>query len=132
MYEADALQAALYAALTAGTSVPWYDHVPPGTAYPYGVLGLVTETPEDLHDGDGSEVTATLHIWSDALGTRQVNETLREIDAALHHGTLSVSGARCWSVEREFTELLRDEDVATGRPLQHAVARYRISIQEVP
>ena len=130
MYAADALQAALYAALSGHIGAPVYDYVPPGAAMPYVVIGHLTETPDDLHDREGSDVTATLHIWSDATGTRETNEILAAMDAALHHRRLVVDGVHCWSVVREFTEILRDQDVETGRPLRHAVTRYRIGLQE--
>lgn len=127
MYAADAIQAAIYQVLT-GAGLTVYDYVPPGAAMPYVVIGHLTEAPHDLHDSEGSDVTATLHVWSDATGTRETNEILAVIDAALHHRALAIDGAHCWTVVREFTEILRDQDVETGRPLRHAVIRYRIGI----
>lgn len=131
MYEADALQAALYAALNGTITGGVYDQVPPGAAYPYTVIGHLTEEPVDLHDGEGSELTGTLHTWSAAPGTKEVNAILAEIDAVLHQRTLVVSGARCWSIEREFTQIVQDVDPETKRPLRHAVTRYRFGLEEV-
>ncbi|MFW6202598.1 MAG: DUF3168 domain-containing protein [Gemmatimonadota bacterium] len=131
MYAANALQAALVSALNDGTSLDWYDHVPPGTQYPYGEVGHITEAPEDLHDGDGSGLTATLHIWSNAPGTKATNDVLADVDDTLHHGTLTVSGARVVEVYREFTQVRKEgEDPDTGRPLRHGIARYRFSLEE--
>lgn len=132
MYEADALQAALYAALNGTITGGVYDQVPPGAAYPYTVIGHLTEEPDDLHDGEGSEITGTLHVWSAAPGTAEVNGILKEIDVVLHRGTLVITGARCWSVEREFTGPIdRDMDPETRKPLRHAVTRYRFGLEEV-
>lgn len=131
MYAADALQAAIYQALNGHVGAAVYDYVPPGTPYPYVVIGHLTEVPDDLHDREGSDVTATLHIWSDATGTKEVNDILAAMDAALHHRRLTVDGAHCWAVVREFTEVLRDQDVETGRPLRHAVARYRFGLEAI-
>lgn len=130
MYAADAVQAAIYQALT-GAGLTVYDYVPPGAQMPYVVIGHLTETPDELHDSEGSDLTATLHVWSDATGTKQTNDILAAIDAVLHHRALAVDGAHCWSCVREFTEVERDMDVETGRPLRHAIVRYRIGLQEV-
>ncbi|HEX7090640.1 MAG TPA: DUF3168 domain-containing protein [Longimicrobiales bacterium] len=133
MYAADAVQAAIYAALDGQIPGAVYDHVPPGTAMPYTVIGELTEVPADTHDRDGAELTATLHVWSAATGTREVNEILAAIDARLHHVQLpAAAGVRIVHTEREMTEIMRDEDITTGRPLRHAVVRYRLSVEEAP
>lgn len=130
MYEANALQAAIYTAIS-GTTGDTYDHIPTGAAYPYKVIGEITEAPDDLHDREGSDVTATFHIWSKALGTKETNAIKKEIDAALHHAELTVTGARVWSVTREFSTTLRDRDPDTGDVLRHGVVRYRFGMEAI-
>lgn len=129
MYEANALQAALVTWLGSNTSWDWYDYVPPGTPYDYGEVGEATEVPDDLHDGDGSSHTVTLHLWSAGLGTKAINECLEEIDA-LHHSTLTVTGATVAEIVREFSQTMKDRDPDTGGELRHGVARYRIDLEE--
>lgn len=130
MYATDALQQALYDTLYGSIDGGVYDHVPPGAGYPYTVLGDTTEIPDDTHDGDGSEVTATLHTWSAAQGMEEVNQIGEAIDDLLHHDLLTIAGARNWSAEREFSETLRDRDPDTGRILRHRVVRYRFRLEE--
>lgn len=130
MYAADAVQAAIYQDLNGALPCPVYDEAPPGSPMPYVVLGEWTDTPADTHDLDGSELTVTMHVWSDAPGTRETNEIMAAIDERLHHGQLVASGVRIVSIEREFAEVFREEDLTTGRQLRHAVLRYRITVQE--
>lgn len=131
MYAADAVQAAVFRVLDGHISVPVHDYVPPGTPMPYVVLGHATETPDELHGLAGSDLTVTLHVWSDATGTREAHTILAEIDAALHHARLDMDGAHCWACVRESTEVMHDEDIETGRPIRHAVVRYRIRVHAV-
>lgn len=129
MYEGHALQKAIYTALDGTLTGGVYDYVPPDAPYPYTVIGDGTEAPDDLHDNDGAEETITLHVWSRERGAKQVKTILKEIDAALHFGSLSPTGASVWTVEREFTEIMRDRDPDTGEELRHGVARYRIGME---
>lgn len=131
MYEANALQAAIYTALNGVITGAVVDHIPAGTEYPYTVVGEITEASDDLHDREGSDVTATLHIWSKALGTKETNAIKKEIDAALHHADLAVTGARVWSVTREFSTTLRDRDPDTNEVLRHGVVRYRFGMEAI-
>ena len=135
MYEANALQAALVTWLSENnTSIAWHDYIEPGTytagsTYTYGEVGEITEIPSDTHDDDGSEVTATLHVWTSEAGMKEINDAFKEVDA-LHHGSLTLSGARCYKIEREFTSTRRERDPDTGGELRHGIARYRFHLEE--
>lgn len=129
MYEAWELQKAAYSDLNGNITGGVYDHTPTGTDYPYTVIGEETERPEDTHDEDGSEHTLTLHIWSKALGSKEVKTIMKQIDARWHHGTVSVTGARCYKIEREFSDIKDDTDPEDGRRLRHGVVRYRFSLE---
>lgn len=129
MYAADALWTAVYAALNGALTGAVHDQVPAGTDYPYTVIGEATEVPDDLHDGEGSEMTGTLHVWSAAASGAEVDTIMEQIDDALHHADLTVAGARCWAVTREFSQTLRERDPETGNTLRHGVVRYRFSLE---
>lgn len=131
MYVADALWQAVYAALNGAITGAVYDQVPTDAAYPYTVIGESTDVPDDLHDGEGSEMTATLHVWSAAASGAEVDTIMAEIDAALHHTPPAVTGARLWSAEREFSTVLRDQDPDTGGPLRHGIMRFRFNLEEI-
>ena len=130
MYAADAVWQAIYAALNGTITGGVYDQVPPEARYPYTVIGESTDVPDDLHDVEGSEMTVTLHVWSAAGSGAEVDTIMAQIDTALHHAPPAVSGARLWSVEREFTAVMRDQDPDTGDPLRHGIMRFRLNLEE--
>lgn len=125
----NALTVALYTALNGAITGAVHDQVPTDATYPYTVIGEDTDTPDDLRDVGGQEVTTTLHTWSAAAGSKEVRTIRQEIDAVLHRAPLSLSGARCWYVAREFSQIIRDEDPDTGKPLRHGVTRYRFRVE---
>lgn len=133
MVDINALQQAIVGNLSPSVSATVWDEVAPGTDYPYIVVGEFTEVPAELHDQGGKDVTLTIHVWSDGLGSKETNKLLQEIEAVLHHGqgSLVINGARCWSMVREFSQILLDEDPDTGRTLRHGVVRYRAGLEEV-
>lgn len=124
------LQQAVYSRLngdatlttTLGASV--YDHVPDSAAFPYVVIGDVTEGPRDTMARTGRDVVLSVHCWSQYAGAKQVDEIANRVDALLDRWAPTVSGWTATTMLREFFESFRDADGTT----RHGVLRYRIHL----
>lgn len=85
------LQTALYAVLgealadagPGGAAVPVYDAVPEGAAFPYVTIGDDVVTDGPYLDLESEDVTATVHVWSQYAGRREVKLIAGRIKAAL-------------------------------------------------
>jgi hypothetical protein len=105
---------------TLGASV--YDHVSPGTAYPYVTIGEATEAPNDTMGQTGRDVTITVHYWSQLKGVEQVYKIHDRVDELLNDWM--PTGLTGWTsvvMRFEFFDSFRGPDGAT----RHGVARYR-------
>lgn len=102
------------------------DHVPEAQAFPYVVVGEFTEAPFHTFGRDGSEITATLHIWSQYRGWKECTEILALMNGVLDNTELEVEGYQVVSVRAEESQTIRDSDGKT----RHLVARYRFILQE--
>lgn len=107
---------------TLGAAV--YDHVPASAAFPYVVIGDVTEAPRDTMGVTGRDSTLTVHTWSQAAGSRQVKQIQSRIDALLDRWQPAVAGWKTTHMLHEFLETLRDPDGVT----RHGVQRYRVHV----
>lgn len=116
------LQAAVYAALTAGSpEYPTFAHVPQDTAYPYVVMGAWTGLPDGaLDEADALDATLTLHGWSGYHGPKEALEIADWIRGRLHHQ--EIAGA--WTCYEEFAEVFAEGE--GDDRLYHLVVRYRI------
>ena len=131
MYVGNAVWGAVYAALNGTINGGVHDgEAPPDTDYPYTILGEATEVTDEENDAEGSEMTGTLHVWSESEDGSELDTILAQIDAVLHRSDLTVAGARCWSVFREFTQAMMDPETnEEGRQLRHGVVRYRFKLE---
>lgn len=66
------------------------DHVPPGTAFPYVVLGETASSPMDSQGVSGSDITMTLHTYSRGGGMKEAKQIMSAIYDALHNASFSV------------------------------------------
>jgi hypothetical protein len=124
-----AVQAALYerlsadaalGAITGAASVR--DHVPPGTPFPYVVIGDMGSRPLDTQGGRGCEIAAELHAFSRAEGLAETKRILAALQDALHGADFAISGHRLVLCLCTGTEARLGEDGVT----RHGVARFRI------
>jgi Protein of unknown function (DUF3168) len=128
-----AIQQAVAAALGAsaevqgllGDPVRVYDHVPPGAAFPYAVIGTVAAKPYDDKDRTGFAATIAVDIWSRYRGTREVKDILQAVYDALHRTALSVTGQVFVSCEFAGVTIVPDGDGLTYRGTAH----YDIMVQ---
>lgn len=129
---AEPVQAMIYGALDGSISVPVYDEVPAGTAFPYVTIGDAIETRDDAHNRAGKNILATIHVWSRDTSSEEAQGISREIDALLDHQqkTLSVSGWTLVLIENELTRLLRVPNAGEGTATRHAVLQYRVRVHE--
>ena len=105
---------------TLGAAV--YDHVPDSVAFPYVVIGDITEAPNDTMGKTGRDMTVMVHTWSQAKGMLQVSNIQNRVDALLDRWAPTVTGWDATHMLQEFFETFRDPDGKT----RHGVARYRI------
>lgn len=115
-------QLANNAALTAliGSGRVW-DHVKPGAALPYVVIGDETAVDYGTSLTDAQEHTITVHTWSEAPTSLQVKRMQAAVRAALHERPLTLSAGTCAQIRQEFKETMRDPDGIT----HHGVQRFR-------
>lgn len=126
-----AVQAALYARLNVASVTnlaPVYDEAPEGTAFPYVLIGDVTERADNRMGGKvGKDLTLQVHAWTDKRGFDALHAIINAVDDLLDNYTgLTVTG---WVVN-----LLNFEDAQLLREglLRHAVLRYRLNLLEAP
>lgn len=123
------LQVALYGLFDAGLEVATYDFVPESAPYPYVVLGECIEVPDNDHGAYGSEVTCTIHVWTEAEGFAEGLAIVDDISRILDHQGqgLLLEGHRVVSVRRDFTRTMRDPNPR----LRHCPVRYRICTEQI-
>lgn len=120
------LQKAVFAALdgdaTLGALISGvFDHVPPGTEFPYVTVGEVTVRDESTMAKDGQVHTVTVHSWSRGRGRKELKQVMGEVYRILHKGTLAVAGQDVAGMMFEFADTLLDPDGLT----YHGVQRFR-------
>jgi uncharacterized protein DUF3168 len=125
-----ALQQALYTRLSGDTALVTtlgadvYDHVPDAAAFPYVVIGNVTEGPRDTMGRTGRDLSVTIHVWSQYPGMKQVKEIQSRVDELLDRWAPTVTGWSATQMQQEFFETFMDQDGIT----RHGVSRYGVHI----
>lgn len=114
--------------LTSTLGAAVYDDVPDGAAFPYVVIGDITEGPNDTMGTTGRDTTVVIHTFSQTESSKQVKQIQNRIDELLDRWKPTVSG---WSpaiggMQQEFFETFRDPDGIT----RHGVSRYRTHIHQ--
>ena len=102
-----------------------YDHVPPGTAFPYVTFGAVSVQPYDTKTEIGFEQIVTLNIWSRYRGSKEMKDILQALYDALHRASLSVSSEVFLLSEFHSADMAPLDDGLT----YHAAARFSITTQ---
>ncbi len=129
------VQQALYTRLAAQvSSATVYDDVPglpegmPNDKFPYIAIGEDFTGPWDTDDTLGSQVSATLHIWSRYEGKKETKEIMQEIYTALHRqaANLSATGYRFVDCLFDFSDIIDENDGNT----RHGVCRYIITVEQ--
>ncbi len=103
-----------------------YGNVPQQTAYPYVVLGDMTEVPFNMFGKDGKESTITLHAWSQYVGFKEALSIIDRVNEVLDNAAIIVDGFTLVLCQHETTNTLIDPDGIT----HHVTAGYRVTVQE--
>lgn len=120
------LQKAIYDRLKANLTCPVYDHVPDGVAMPYVTLGEDTAVDWSTKPVPGTEVTHTLHIWSDYSGMAEVKRIIDQVVQALTISPLTVEGFAVVMPRLDMVDTMRDPE-----GYRHGVVRFRFKVMEV-
>ena len=123
-----ALQKALHTALTTNAGLlallggpRVYDDVPRGAPFPYVTFAQTIERDWSTGGEEGREHVVTLHVWSRAAGSKEAQEIVGAVRAAIHDQPLALAGHRLVNLRHEFSEVRRDADGET----YHGLVRLR-------
>lgn len=109
-----ALQAALFQKLSASLTVPVFDAVPMGTAYPYVTLDYeVADNASPISGKKRENRLFYLSVWSNYKGQAEVKRINSEIAAALDEIPLPLSTGTAVSVRVLRTGTNREPDGVT-------------------
>ena len=108
----NALQKAIYSALTQYQTTPVYDDVSESAAPPYITLEAFTCKANGGKAVDISDVSLQLHIWSQYNGKAEVNEIANDIINVLTAVPLDLSadGFRVMSQDIDFFEAFPEDE----------------------
>ncbi len=121
------IQTAFYQRLSDVLSVPVYDYVPEGAAYPYVRVGEASQTPDNTLKGYGRETVHTVHVWTKFRGFSQASTIENEVISALDNHCLVLPEP--WhhvSTVYELSQTLYDPDPE----LRHVPIQFRVRTQQ--
>ncbi len=124
-----ALQKALVAALKADAPLTAivagriWDQPPAAPAYPYVTLGEDQVLPDRGDCYEGSDVTLTLHAWSNATGFPEVKRIVAAIRAVLGPDLILEAGTHLVDLTFDEARYLRDPDGTTSHAVLTFTAR---------
>lgn len=130
-----ALQTALYTALNGDAGLGAvitgvYDRAPQAadsgdaSAFPYIILGDTILTIDDTDTSTNFNALTRLHTWSRTGSKKECKEIQALIFNLLHDASLTVTGWNCYSVLREDSRSIWDDDGQV-----HGICEYRILLQ---
>ena len=134
----NSVQAAIFAALNGNvtwdsSNVPVYDLAPPGTAYPYVLIGDDVDIPFDSHSTPGTSTDLTIDVWTKSEGRKDCKGIARAVDVLIDRvgdpPSFSVSGYSTVILRRLESRTLRDES-PEGNVLHRAITRYNLMLNE--
>lgn len=123
------LQKALYDRLKAKLTIPIYDAVPEGAAFPYITIGEDSATDWSTKLTPGQEVESTIHIWSRYAGMAEVKQLIDQVIQSLTAAPLDLTpfGWQCVVHALVYNATERDPDGIT----RHSVLRFRFRLQDI-
>ena len=134
----NSVQAAIFAALNGNvtwdsSNVPVFDLAPPGTAYPYVLIGDDVDIPFDSHSTPGTSTDLTIDVWTKSEGRKDCKGIARAVDGLIDRvgdpPSFSVTGYSTVILRRLETRTLRDES-PEGNVLHRAITRYNLMLNE--
>jgi len=105
-----------------------YDDFPENESMPYIVAGEIDGRDWSDKFQPGQEVNATIHVWSDYPGKKEVADIMDEILQALTSNPLSLgSSFRAVCSGLDMSEIIIDIDGVT----RHGILKFKYLIEEV-
>lgn len=108
-----ALQKAVLGALSAGLSVPVYDAVPQGAAFPYVSLDSTVTDSADFLRERLDDTFMYINAWSESRGQEHVLRLIGEINSLLNGQTLVLDDGVMVSMRVVSKAARRDADNVT-------------------
>ena len=107
----NAVQKAVYSILSTKQSTPVYDSVPAAAVLPYITIGEFTAKMSGAKTSDISDISLTLHIWSEYEGKSEVNGIANDVAAVLTAWPLVMTsdGFAALSQDVDFFESFPEE-----------------------
>jgi hypothetical protein len=99
-----------------------FDHVPPGSAFPYIVIGEMSSRPLDTMGGHGRDVSVTIHSYSRGRGMKELKAIMCAVFEGLHDADFAIDGHDMISCRETVTDCFVEQDGDT----RHGVQRFRI------
>lgn len=124
------VDATLLALLGAGTSAGIVSNPQESEpAFPYIMIGDYTASAFDTKDKHGSEVMATLHVWSQSGDPEECNNILKRLHILLHDVQLTVASNDFLLILWDgLSEIVRD--TTDGLLTYHGIIRFRCITRE--
>lgn len=126
-----ALFTAIYSAFDAATTLKaalsgglHRNEAPQETAYPYAVMFIVSNTPDDTLTEDGEDIQLQFNIFSES--DSQLMTIFGLLDAVYNKGALTITGYDHIMTLREFNSIIKTD---VPHVWQYS-ARYRIVIEK--
>ena len=98
------------------------DHVPPGAAFPYIVIGDNSARPMDTQRHSGLEIMATIHSYSRNEGMKELKGIMTAVQEALHDASFLVDSQILVLCQEMSSETFVDG----GGEIRRGVQRFRI------
>ena len=98
---------------------------PLGTAMPYGVFLLVSVTPEYTFDTVHEHVLVQMSLYSDRESAVQITDLAAAQPSLYDDCRLDVTGYRFGGMERELSQMFRDDDH------WHHMTQYRVVLEKI-
>jgi hypothetical protein len=96
-------------------------------AFPYVEIGVIAFAAYDTHTERGHDFTARIHTWSRSGSVKECKEIQGLIYSVLHRGSLTISGHYLINLERETSDVMREQSGAF-----HGVCEYRGLVGKTP
>lgn len=119
------LQQKVFQWLTTSLTCDVYDAVPDGALMPYVVIGEDTAVDYATKLNKGSEITLTIHIWSDYDGYAEVMNIIETIVDTFNDSSMQLTNIEVFGTV-DMVEVMRDPD-----GYRHGIVRIRFQVLEV-
>lgn len=110
----------------------YLDEALPGAVYPYVVLSIVSDTPEDTFSAYLDEIMVQFSLFSVSRGATEITTMYSYLKALFDDAVLTVTGyTHIWMVRQNLATMLEEITTAAGaQTLKHWAADYSVMLQK--